>query len=110
MQHFGAEPDDVRQAYVFPPSLDGRGEFTLIEDDGVTLNYQRGEFAEVRLEVIAERNSIELLAESHGDFVLPYARIEFILPERETRVVRSQGETRVDARGRRHVEIGVKRR
>jgi len=107
MPHFGAEPDDVRQAYVFPPLGEGRGQFTLIEDDGVTLNYQRGEFTEVSLQVIATANTLELRAEARGNFALPYSRIEFVLPSGETRAIKSTGETRMDDQGRRHMMIDL---
>ncbi len=103
MRHIGAEPDDVRQVYVFPPPREGRGAFTLIEDDGVTLNYQRGALTRVTLQVIAESNTIELGTQARGDFALPYSRLEFILPPGETRRVDARGETWTDADARIHV-------
>jgi alpha-glucosidase len=103
MRYIGAEPDDVRQVYVFPHPREGRGAFTLIEDDGVTLNYQRGELTQVTLQVIAESNAIELGAQARGNWALPYSRIEFILPPGETRRVDARGETWTDATARIHV-------
>jgi alpha-D-xyloside xylohydrolase len=55
MRHVGEQPDDLRQACVFPDPQRGRGTFTLVEDDGISLGYQRGEYAEVTLAVEAER-------------------------------------------------------
>ncbi len=109
MRHFGAEPDDVRLAYVFPHSGAGQSSFTLIEDDGVTLNYQRGEFAEVTLQVIAEAHALELRADVRGNFVLPYSHIEFILPRSETRSIKSAGKIWTDEQGRRHVVVKCQR-
>jgi alpha-glucosidase (family GH31 glycosyl hydrolase) len=103
MRHVGAEPDDTRQVFVFPHPAEGRGAFTLIEDDGVTLGYQRGEYAQVQLEVAAERDSVSLRAKVNGNYPLPYPTIEFILPPGETRRVDARGETWTDAAGRRHV-------
>ena len=40
MRHVGAEPDDVREIHVFLPAGDGTGHFTLVEDDGLSLDYQ----------------------------------------------------------------------
>jgi alpha-glucosidase len=107
MRHFGAEPDDVRQAFVFPPPGEGRGSFGLVEDDGVTLGYQRGEFTEVALQVIADPSTLELRAKARGNFALPYSRVEFVLPRGETRVVKSRGEVWLDEQGRKHIAVAV---
>lgn len=50
MRYMGAEADDLRQAYIFPRPRRGLGNFKLIEDDGLSLTYQRGGYAEVGLE------------------------------------------------------------
>ncbi|MCX7840758.1 MAG: DUF5110 domain-containing protein, partial [Anaerolineae bacterium] len=102
-----AEPDDLRQVYVFPYSQSGQGTFTLIEDDGITIYYQRGEFTEVTLQVIAEPNEIALDVNARGNFPLPYASIEFILPHGETRRVKARGEEWRDEQGRRHIRVDV---
>ena len=103
MRHVGAEPDDTRQVFVFPHPREGRSAFTLIEDDGVTLNYQRGEYTQVQLEVVAERNSVSLHAQVNGNYPLPYQTIEFVLPPGETRRVDARGKTWIDAQARIHV-------
>jgi len=92
MKHVGAEPDDVRQVYVFPHPTDGRGEFSLIEDDGVTLGYQHGKYARVHLQVESTRDSVSMSAQVSGDYRLSYDHIEFILPRGETRRIGSRGE------------------
>lgn len=110
MRHVGDQPDDVRQAYVFPHRRAGRGKFTLIEDDGISLGYQRGEYTEVTLEVIAEPDRISLQVHPpRGDYPLPYNEIEFILPPDEKRPVQAEGSNvRPDARGRPHLIVLVK--
>jgi alpha-glucosidase len=107
MRHVGAEPDDVRQVFVFPHPDEGCGEFTLIEDDGLSLGYQHGEYSEVKLEVAAKRDGISLQAARRGGYRLPYQRIEFILPPQETRSVTDHGETRTDEQGRIHIFVPV---
>lgn len=102
MRHVGAEPDSVRRVFVFPHPGEGQGEFTLIEDDGLTLGYQRGEYSEVALGVAATPDRISLHAVRRGSYPLPYPRIEFILPPNETRPVAVAGETWTDAHGRIH--------
>ncbi len=79
------QPDDEREVYVFPGGNDD-GEFTLIEDDGISLGYQRGEYSEVRLRVSAQPDQIGLAAEvTREGYPLPYRAITFVLPEGETR-------------------------
>jgi alpha-glucosidase len=87
MRHVGAEPDDVRQVFVFPhPTAGSAVSSRLIEDDGLTLGYQRGEYSEVKLEVAATSDRISLQAVRRGNYRLPYQdRIEYILPPNETR-------------------------
>jgi len=108
MRYVGEQPDDLRQAFVFPHPKQGQGRFTLIEDDGLSLGYQRGEVAEVTLEVAAESDHIALSAKSQGNFTLPYPEIEFILPPGETRPVQIDGgdETRMVVAGR-HIRVKV---
>jgi hypothetical protein len=79
----------------------------LIEDDGVTLNYQRGEFTQVTLQVIAEPDEIALTVNARGNFPLPYASIEFILPHGETRRVNARGDAWLDEQGRQHIRVPV---
>ncbi|MBN1657929.1 MAG: glycoside hydrolase family 31 protein [Anaerolineae bacterium] len=110
MRHVGEQPDNVRQVHVFPHPHRGRGEFTLIEDDGISLGYQRGEYAEVRLEVVAESECISLrVALPHRGYPLPYTELEIILPAGEGRRVAGVAGTEIEAvqDGRRRVRIPV---
>jgi len=101
--------DDRRQAFVFPHPQRGRGSFTLVEDDGISLGYQRGEYTEVTLEVIAEPQRLSLQVHPpRGRYPLPYTEIEFILPPGEMRPVQAEGgEVWTDAQGRRHISVPV---
>lgn len=106
MRCVGAEPDDVRQVYVFPHPRHGIGRFVLIEDDGQTLAYQRGGYAEVILEVEASPQTIALRAEVRGDYRLPYRHLDFILPPGERRRASAAGaDLWSDDAGRRHVRV-----
>ncbi len=111
MRYVGAMADDLRQAYIFPHPRRGSGSFRLIEDDGLSLAYQRGEYAEVGLEVVAEPE--ETCVRMHirrAAYPLPYRQIEFVLPHNETRPV--QTETPVgswtDHEGRRHIVVPLR--
>jgi alpha-glucosidase len=88
MRYVGEQPDDRREVYVFPHPQTGRGAFTLIEDDGISLGYQRGEYTEVHLEVNAQPDQIALaVTMPRLNYPLPYRAITFILPPGETRPV-----------------------
>ena len=85
----------------------GRGEFMLIEDDGVTLDYQRGKYVCVQLQVEAKPDAISLRAQVSGDYRLPYKNIEFILSQGENRPVVTQGQSWVDDQRRTHFVVAI---
>lgn len=107
MRYVGEQPDDLRQALVFPHPHGGRGAFTLIEDDGLTFGYRRGEYTTVALEVAAEPEHITLSAKAQGLYPLPYGEIEFILPPGEARPARADGPCKTwrDPLGRQHLSL-----
>ena len=107
MKHVGAEMDDVRQVFVFPPPREGRGEFTLIEDDGVTMGYRHDEYARVNLEVETQQDVIALNIRVSGNYRLPYNTVEFILPRGETRRLDTRGDEWLEA-NQRHFRLEIK--
>jgi alpha-glucosidase len=80
-----------RALRVFPAQTDGSSTFTLYEDDGLSLAYRKGEFAEVAFELSTTRDSIALSATKTGRYALPYTRIRVVLPEREHRRIALDG-------------------
>jgi alpha-glucosidase len=112
MRYVGEQPDDLRQVYVFPHPEQGRGEFTLVEDDGVSLGYQRGEYAEVKLQVIARPKDVTLrVHRPRGNYPLPYTEVEFILPPGEKRPVAVEAGSEIEPGedGRRRIVVPVSR-
>lgn len=110
MQHVGAEPDDWREVRVYPPTGAGEAHFTLVEDDGRTLAYRRGEYTELRLSVRATDETLTLAVKPvHMGYPLPYDAIEFSLPPTETRPLDPPAETWIDAEGWRRVRLPVPR-
>jgi len=107
MPYVGAEPDDVRQAYVFPPRRAGHSTFTLVEDDGVTFDYQRGVVTRVSLHITAYNDALDFAVQARGNFPLAYTHVEFIVPRTETRALQTCGDVWTDAEGRRHVLVKV---
>jgi alpha-glucosidase len=113
MRYLGEQPDDVRQAYVFPDTSQGHGLFTLVEDDGISLGYREGEYTELSLEVNSEPDYVWLMVHPpQGDYPLPYTEIEFVLPSGEMRPVKVDGDSRhwTDVQERQHVTVPVNRK
>lgn len=111
MRHVGDEPDDVRRAHVFPHRAQGRAAFTLVEDDGISLDYQRGGYSEVRLELVTEPHAIGLrVSREQAGYPLPYSEVEFILPPGETRPIRVEAGSEIQpgGDGRRRVLVPVR--
>jgi len=110
MQYVGAEPDDWREVRVYPPTGAGEATFALVEDDGHTLAYRRGEYTELRLSVRATDEALALAVEPvHLGYPLPYDAIEFALPPTETRPLDPPAETWIDAEGWRRVRLPIPR-
>lgn len=88
MRYVGEQDDDLRRVYVFPHPEGGVGEFSLIEDDGVSLAYRDGGYTRLRLTVEASRDRIALGVDvSKRGYPIPYNEIEFVLPPDENRPV-----------------------
>ncbi len=107
MRHVGEQGDDLRQIYLFPHPQRGAGRFNLIEDDGFSFAYQRGEVTELELEIMAEPDLLTLrLRWLQYGYPLPYNELEFILPPGEQRPLRVAAAKRwEDDSGRRHIVV-----
>ncbi len=81
-----------RRVLVFPPPMGGRGTFKLYEDDGISLRYRDGEFAEVAFDLEATSERMMLSARVTGAYRLPYERIVVELPANERRPLALAGE------------------
>jgi len=108
MPWVGAHPDDLRQAYVFPDPDRGQGRFILIEDDGTTTAYARGERTHIVLEVAADPVRVRVTVSVPAErYALSYRSIDVVLPTGEGRPVEGPhgAAATVDGAGRRHVRI-----
>ena len=81
-----------RHLRVFPPTGAGQATFALYEDDGISLRYRDGEFAEVLLELHATAATLTLTAQTRGRYALPYRGITVELPSNEQRKLTLMGE------------------
>jgi alpha-glucosidase len=80
-----------RLVQVFPMRRAGRSTFALYEDDGITLRYRHGDYAEVVFDVRTTDTDIELSARVTGDYALPYRLISVALPPGEQRHLSVEG-------------------
>ena len=80
-----------RHLCVFPPRA-GSASFALYEDDGISLRYREGEYAEVTFELDATSTEVRLAARVTGRYALPYREITVELPPGERRKVSLRGE------------------
>ena len=81
-----------RHLHVFPPTGAGQATFALYEDDGISLGYRDGEFAEVLFELHTTASAIALTARCRGSYVLPYRGITVELPTNERRNLSLSGQ------------------
>lgn len=107
MRHVGEQPDNYREILYFPQQ--GRSEFTLIEDDGMSLAYQDGEFVEIKVEAFAGKNEIRLDIHTSGNYTPPYHELLFILPVGEKRPVKNSNilSSGMDASGRQVILVKI---
>ncbi|MCU0514139.1 MAG: DUF5110 domain-containing protein, partial [Anaerolineae bacterium] len=84
MRFCGAQPDDEREILAFPAL--GDSHLRLVEDDGLSLDYQQGGYTTVDVVMNAGREALTLTARrSHAGYALPYARLRVRLPAGEKR-------------------------
>jgi alpha-glucosidase len=81
-----------RQIRVFAPPATGEHTFTLYEDDGLSLRYREGEFAEIEFSLRSTRSAIALTARKSGNYALPGTPIRIVLPPGERRRLTLHGE------------------
>ncbi|MBN2469543.1 MAG: DUF5110 domain-containing protein, partial [Anaerolineae bacterium] len=103
----GPDAENQRMVCAFPHPNGGQGAFTLVEDDGETMAYQRGAQARVTLRLDAAPDHVRVAVDApQGGYPLPYDAVVFVLPQGEARPVHG-GEALADAQGRRRVRVPV---
>jgi alpha-glucosidase len=100
MKHLHDEPS--RALRIFPAGGEGRSEFTLYEDDGLTHRYKEGDHAELECAVEWTSREIVVTAKKNGGYALPYSTLRVIVPPEERRRLRLDGDgIALQTRGRR---------
>jgi alpha-glucosidase len=90
MTYIGAQADDERQVYLYPhpERASGASSAHLIEDDGLSLAYQRGDYTQLTMHAQAtpEQVAVQVDRDAHR-YSLPYDEIIFILPPNDKRTL-----------------------
>jgi alpha-glucosidase len=86
MRYIGEQVEDIRDIYVFAR---GEANFTLIEDDGVSLMYYAGGYTALQLSLVQEGDELVASADvQHNGYPLPYRDVTFIVATDQARSVR----------------------
>jgi alpha-glucosidase len=81
-----------RQLRVFPaPGVSG-AQFALYEDDGISLTYRDGDYAEVDVAMRTTSAEILISAGVSGRYKLPYRQLDVVLPATEGRTLVLRGD------------------
>jgi alpha-glucosidase len=80
-----------RALRVFPGRGRGKAAFALYEDDGATLRYAEGDYAELHCTLSWTPRTIHVSVRAQGRFALPYATVRVVLPPGDERPVEVEG-------------------
>ncbi len=83
MRRLHDEPS--RALRIFPGMKNGSSAFTVYEDDGLTLRYRDGDYAELECRLECTSRTVRLQVTKHGRYRLPYATLRIIPPPGERR-------------------------
>ena len=109
MSHVGAESDNLREIHIFPHSEQGDSHFSLIEDDGLSFDYQQGFYSSVNIHMQARAETIEISLDiAPNKYSLPYQKLEFILPSDEKRIISGGSHHWIDEQNRQHVTVSIR--
>ncbi len=80
--------DNVREVLVYPHSHEGISRFTLYEDDGESLAYQKGSFRLLHFTLTSSNYELHLEVQATGEWPLPYPKLEVRLAVPDVRPLR----------------------
>lgn len=86
--------DNERVLFLFPHPQTAQSETILIEDDGISLDYQQGGVTKIHFTLQSTPSQIEIQFEQQqSGYTLPYSYIECVLPVGEQRPVMCNGQS-----------------
>ena len=81
-----------RALRIFPGRGRGEGTFTVYEDDGETLRYRDGDYAELHCSLTWSPRAVRVSVRREGRYTLPYAALRIVVPPGEKRPVELAGD------------------
>ena len=95
MLHIDCDEDDFRQVACFPEKH-GCSRFLLYEDDGISLDHQKGKYSLINLQMESDEKTIRVRGEfSHHGYPLTYKKIDVVVPDQEKRKLFAEGLCRI---------------
>jgi alpha-glucosidase len=88
----GKHAETSRALRVYPGRRPGESSFTLYEDDGATLRYRDGDYAELCCSLQWSSRTIRVHVRKQGNYELPYASLRVVLPPGDRRRLEVVGE------------------
>lgn len=82
---------ESRGMQLFPHALEGQSEYTLFEDDGVSVTNDAN-FAKIQIQMTTTATQIDVHVTKIGAYELPYEQIHFYIPANETRKLLVNGQ------------------
>jgi len=90
-----SDEDDFRQMACFPEKK-GCSQFMLYEDDGISLDHQKGKYSLIHLQMESDEKTIRVKGEfSHHGYPLSYKKIDVVVPGEEKRKLVAEGLCRI---------------
>jgi alpha-glucosidase len=81
-----------RQLRVFTAPGESAAHFVLYEDDGLSLAYRDGDYAEVDIEIHTTAADIMITARKSGRYALPYRQLDVLLAATDRRTLALRGD------------------
>jgi alpha-glucosidase len=95
MLHIHCDDDDFRKVACFPEKM-GSSQFFLYEDDGISLDHEKGKYSLIILKMESDNRTIRVKGEfSHHGYKLPYQKIDVVVPGHEKRKLFTEGLCRI---------------
>lgn len=85
MAYTKPEADTTREFAIYPLIQDGEVKVSIFDDDGLTYQYQQGEYLQLDITLRSTQDSVYMDIQKQGNWIPAYKAIKFTLPANETR-------------------------
>ena len=85
MAYTKPEADTTREFAIYPLKQDGEVKVSIFDDDGLTYQYQQGEYLQLDITLRSTQDSVYMDIQKQGNWMPAYRAIKLTLPVNETR-------------------------